>query len=145
MTAQIVIGFGGRALLAMLFILAGLAKILGPQPFLQHMAQYNVPGFLFPAVIVLELGAGIALLCGWQVTFAAAALGIFSLLTAVIFHHALGRACGTNLVLQGSRARRRAYRNGCKCLDGVAAGLARLVRRPAWTWSGTRHTFAFAA
>ena len=50
MSAQMVIGFGGRALLAMLFILAGLAKILGPQPFLQHMAQYNVPGVLLPAV-----------------------------------------------------------------------------------------------
>jgi putative oxidoreductase len=90
MTAQMVIGFGGRALLAMLFILAGLAKILGPQPFLQHMSQYNVPTVLLPAVIALELGAGIALLLGWQVRFAAAALGLFSVLTAVIFHHSLG-------------------------------------------------------
>src|SRR3974390_819203 len=90
MSAQIVIGFGGRALLAMLFILAGLAKIVGPQPFLQHMSQYNVPGVLLPAVIALELGAGIALLLGWQVRFAAAALGMFSVLTAVIFHHSLG-------------------------------------------------------
>jgi putative oxidoreductase len=90
MTAQMVIGFGGRALLAMLFILAGSAKILGPQPFLQHMAQYNVPKILLPAVIALEIGAGIALLLGWQVKFAAAALGIFSLLTAAVFHHSLG-------------------------------------------------------
>jgi putative oxidoreductase len=90
MSAQMVIGFGGRALLAMLFILAGLGKILGPQPFLQHMTQYNVPTVLLPAVIALEMGAGVALLLGWQVKFAAAALGMFSLLTAVIFHHSLG-------------------------------------------------------
>jgi putative oxidoreductase len=89
MTAQFIIGFGGRALLAMLFILAGVAKILGPQPFLQHMAQFNVPGILLPAVIALELGAGLSLLFGWQVRYAAAALGIFSLLTAVIFHHGI--------------------------------------------------------
>lgn len=89
MSAQLWIGFGGRALLAMLFILAGVAKILGPQPFLQHMSQFSVPGILLPAVIALELGAGLALLFGWQVRFAAAALGVFSLLTAVIFHHAL--------------------------------------------------------
>jgi putative oxidoreductase len=84
------VGVGGRALLAMLFILAGLAKVLGPQPFLQHMAAFGVPSFLLPAVIVLEVGAGVALLVGWRLRDAAGALGVFCLLTALVFHHDLG-------------------------------------------------------
>jgi putative oxidoreductase len=80
---------GGRALLAMLFILAGLAKAVGPQPFLQHMAAFGVPAFLLPAVIVLEVGAGVALLLGWRLRDAAGALGMFCLLTALVFHHDL--------------------------------------------------------
>jgi putative oxidoreductase len=85
-----IVAVGGRALLAMLFILAGLAKLAGPQPFLQHMAAFGVPTFLLPAVIALEVGAGAALLLGWRLRDAAAALGLFCLLTAFVFHHDLG-------------------------------------------------------
>ena len=79
----------GRALLALLFILAGLAKALGPQPFLEHMAAFGVPTFLLPAVIVLEVGGGIALMLGWRLRDAAGALSLFCLLTALVFHHDL--------------------------------------------------------
>jgi putative oxidoreductase len=85
-----IVGVAGRALLATLFILAGLAKAVGPQPFLQHMAAFGIPAFLLPAVIVLEVGAGVALLLGWRLREAAAALGVFCLLTALVFHHELG-------------------------------------------------------
>ncbi|MBV8192953.1 MAG: DoxX family protein [Alphaproteobacteria bacterium] len=81
---------GGRTLIALLFILAGLAKALGPQPFLDHMAAFGLPGFLLPAVILLEIGAGLALLVGWRLGEAAAALAAFCILTALIFHHDLG-------------------------------------------------------
>jgi putative oxidoreductase len=57
----------GRALMALLFVLAGLAKALGPQPFLDHMAAFGVPAILLPAVILLEIGAGLAVLIGWRV------------------------------------------------------------------------------
>jgi putative oxidoreductase len=80
----------GRVLVAMLFVFAGLGKILGPQPFLEHMTQFGVPTLLLPAVIALELGAGLLLLSGWRVRYTAGALGIFCVLTAVIFHHELG-------------------------------------------------------
>jgi putative oxidoreductase len=66
----------GRTLLALLFILAGAAKIAGPQPFLDHMAAHHIPGVLLPLVIALELGAGLALLLGWQLSFAAGALAL---------------------------------------------------------------------
>jgi putative oxidoreductase len=80
---------GGRALLALLFILAGAVKILGPAPFLHHMAEFGVPALLLPAVIALELIAGLALLIGWRVREAAGALAIFCVLTAAIFHNQL--------------------------------------------------------
>jgi putative oxidoreductase len=79
----------GRALIALLFILAGLAKALGPQPFLDHMAAFGLPEILLPAVILLEIGAGLALLIGWRLREAAAALAGFCVLTALIFHHDL--------------------------------------------------------
>jgi putative oxidoreductase len=80
----------GRLLLAALFVLAGIAKITGPQPFLDHMAAHHIPTMLLPAVIALELGAGIAILLGWQVPFAAAALAAFCLATAFGFHFDFG-------------------------------------------------------
>ena len=76
----------GRTLLALLFILAGAAKIAGPQPFLDHMAAHHIPGVLLPLVIALELGAGLALLLGWQLSFAAGALALFCIATAFGFH-----------------------------------------------------------
>ncbi|MDH2381004.1 DoxX family membrane protein [Bradyrhizobium sp. CER78] len=76
----------GRSLLALLFILAGVAKIGGPKPFLDHMAAHHIPGVLLPLVIALELGAGLALLIGWQLSFAAGALALFCLATAFGFH-----------------------------------------------------------
>jgi putative oxidoreductase len=76
----------GRSLLALLFILAGAAKIAGPQPFLDHMAAHHIPGALLPLVIALELGAGAALLAGWQLPYAAGALALFCVATALGFH-----------------------------------------------------------
>jgi putative oxidoreductase len=76
----------GRTLLALLFILAGAAKIAGPQPFLDHMAAHHIPGVLLPLVIALELGAGAALLVGWQLPLSAGALALFCIATALVFH-----------------------------------------------------------
>ena len=79
----------GRALVAFLFIAAGFAKIFHAKPYLDHMTRFDVPTFLLPAVIALELGAGLAILVGWRVRDAAGALAIFCVMTAVIFHHQL--------------------------------------------------------
>jgi len=83
---MIIVAIAGRALLASLFIIAGAAKIKTPKPFLDHMKAHSVPSPLLPPVIVLELGAGIAILLGWQLPFAAGALGLFCLATAFVFH-----------------------------------------------------------
>jgi putative oxidoreductase len=84
-----IVAIGGRGLVAILFVLAGLAKILNPKPFLEHMTHFGVPTFLLPAVIALELGAGLALLIGWRIRDAAGVLAIFCVMTAAIFHYPL--------------------------------------------------------
>jgi len=81
-----VITIVGRTLLTLLFILAGAAKIAGPQPFLDHMAAHHIPGVLLPLVILLEFSAGGAVLIGWQLPFAAGALALFCIATAIGFH-----------------------------------------------------------
>jgi len=45
---------------------------------------------LLPLVIALEFGAGLALLFGWQLSFAAGALALFYIATALGFHLNLG-------------------------------------------------------
>jgi len=80
----------GRALIALLFVPAGVFKLVGPRPFLDHMAQHHVPGALLPAVAAFEIGAGALVLVGWQGRWAALALALFCLSTAFVFHLDLG-------------------------------------------------------
>ncbi len=76
----------GRGLLAALFILAGVTKIVQPKPVLEHMTAEHVPTLLLPAVIALELACGIALLIGFRPGLAAGALSLFCIATALVFH-----------------------------------------------------------
>jgi putative oxidoreductase len=75
-----------RALVALLFVLGGIAKIVAPAPYLENMATHHVSGFLLPLVVALEICGGLAILIGWRVTIAAAALGAFCIAAALIFH-----------------------------------------------------------
>ena len=81
-----IVALGGRGLLALLFVLAGATKLIGPKPYVAHMVQLHVPGVLLPAVALFEIGAGAALLIGWNVLFAAGALSLFCIATAIVFH-----------------------------------------------------------
>jgi putative oxidoreductase len=77
-----------RILLGQMFLLAGLSKLgegayAGTQA---YMESVGVPGMLLPLVILLEIGAGLAVLVGWQSRMAAIALAGFTLLAALIFH-----------------------------------------------------------
>jgi len=77
----------GRVLLALIFVMAGLGK-LGPgyAATQGYMESMGVPGGLLPLVILLEIGAGLALMLGWQARWVAGALALFTLVAAVIFH-----------------------------------------------------------
>jgi putative oxidoreductase len=79
----------GRLLLAALFILEGWSKIRGYEAAADYMDRYGVPGVLLPAVIALELGAGVMLAVGWRTRLAALALSGFCIAAAVLFHNQL--------------------------------------------------------
>jgi putative oxidoreductase len=75
-----------RILLAHIFIMAGMNKIMGYAGTQGYMEAMGVPGMLLPLVILVEVGAGLALLVGWQTRWAAYSLAGFTVVSAVIFH-----------------------------------------------------------
>jgi putative oxidoreductase len=81
-----VVNLLGRGLIALPFVPAGIAKFATPGPFLEHMAAHGVPGVLLPLVGVFEVIAGLSILTGLFSRYSAAALGLFCVATAAIFH-----------------------------------------------------------
>ena len=80
----------GRVLISAIFIMAGLNKIMGYAGTQGYMESMGVPGILAPLVILTELGAGLAVLLGWQTRIAAFLLAGFSILSALLFHNNFG-------------------------------------------------------
>ena len=76
----------GRVLIAAMFLVAGLGKITGYAGTQAYMAAAGVPGALLPAVIVLEVLGGAAIMAGWHTRAVAAALALFSIVAALLFH-----------------------------------------------------------
>ena len=76
-----------RMMLGHLFLIAGWQKIGGYEGTQGYMESVGVPGMLLPLVVLLELGAGLAIIIGWQTKLAAAALALFTIASAVLFHH----------------------------------------------------------
>jgi DoxX len=97
------------------FILAGISKITGSETVLAHVAQHHVPGALLPLVVVLEIGAGMALFSGWFVRPAALLLSGFCLGDGGAVPPGFRRSRRALDVLQGSGARRRPAVAGGKC------------------------------
>ncbi len=75
-----------RLLVAGLFVPEGWGKISGYADTQSYMAQFGVEPRLAPLVIALEFGGGLALAFGAATRPLALALGMFSLLAALIFH-----------------------------------------------------------
>jgi putative oxidoreductase len=76
----------GRVLMSFIFIMAGISKIGAYAGTQGYMESVGVPGILLPAVILLEVAGGVAILLGWQTRIAALLLAGFSIVSALIFH-----------------------------------------------------------
>jgi putative oxidoreductase len=79
----------GRILLALIFVISGFGKITGFEGTVGYIAAKGLPLPQLGAVlaIVVEFGAGILLVIGWQARWAATALFLFLIPTTLIFHN----------------------------------------------------------
>jgi putative oxidoreductase len=82
----------GRILLGAVFIMSGLGKLGAPGPVQGYIAAVGLPAPLLAYVValVVEVGGGALLLVGYRTKAVAAVLAVFCVLTAVVFHRALG-------------------------------------------------------
>ena len=82
----------GRILIALIFVLSGAGKISGFEGTVGYIASKGLPYPALAAIaaIVVELGGGIALILGWKARWAAAAMLLFTVSAAVIFHNFWG-------------------------------------------------------
>jgi putative oxidoreductase len=78
----------GRVLLAALFLWSGYGKLVYMDGNVAYMQAYGLPaaGLLIWAALAVELVGGVMLLAGWKARWAAAVLGLFTLVAAVLFH-----------------------------------------------------------
>jgi len=77
-----------RVLLTVMFIVSGFGKITGFDGTVGYIASKGMPLPQLMAIgaIVVELGAGILLLVGYQARLAALAIFVFLIPTSLIFH-----------------------------------------------------------
>jgi putative oxidoreductase len=112
--------FFGRVLMSAIFLSAGVSKIgayAGTQAYMESM---GVPGAMLPLVIALEVGAGLAVLLGWQTRISAFLLAGFSVLSALIFHSDFGNQMQSILFMKNL---------------AMAGGLLMLVANGSGRWS----------
>lgn len=82
----------GRVLIAAIFLMSGLNKIMQPAMTQQYMAAMGMPftTLMLIGAIAIEMGAGLALLLGYRTRAAAWALFVFMIPTTLIFHTNFG-------------------------------------------------------
>ena len=79
-----------RISISTLFLLNGIFKINNYEGTVGWMESFGMPGVLLIPAIILEIIAPILLIVGYKTKLAAAALGLFCLATAIIFHNDFG-------------------------------------------------------
>ena len=77
----------GRIFISGIFLLSAYNKIGNYEGTLGWMSSFGLPGFLLAPAILLEVIAPILIILGYQTKIAAAALSIFCIATAFIFHN----------------------------------------------------------
>jgi len=91
-TSQSVLPLVGRVLMASIFILSGLSKLAAAAATQGYIASAGLPApvLAYVVAVAVEVGGGLLLLVGYRARVVAAVLAVFTLATALAFHHAFG-------------------------------------------------------
>ena len=85
-----IIDLSARISISLLFFINGYLKIINYDGTVEWIESFDLPGSLIIPAIILEIIAPIFLIIGYKTKLAAAALGLFCLITAIIFHNDFG-------------------------------------------------------
>lgn len=82
----------GRLLMAAIFLFSGAGKLMAPGGTIGYIASVGIPlpELAYAGALAMELGGALLLVVGYRTRWVAAALALFSVVSAVIFHNALG-------------------------------------------------------
>ena len=89
---QSLAALAGRILIAQIFLLSGIDKIVHYAPTLGYMTKVGLP---FPEVLlvasaIVEIVAALAIIAGWKTRWAAAALVLWMIPVTWVFHNPSG-------------------------------------------------------
>ena len=76
-----------RILISILFFLNGIFKIMNYDGAISWIESYGIPGVLIIPAIILEILGPILIILGYKTKITASILGVFCLVTAIIFHN----------------------------------------------------------
>jgi putative oxidoreductase len=85
-TLDNVVLLASRLLLALIFVHEGAFLAMNFAAASAGMAKMGVPAAALVPTIALQLVAGLAIAIGWHARLGAAALGLFCVATAILFH-----------------------------------------------------------
>jgi putative oxidoreductase len=114
----------GRVLIALLFVPAGWAKVVGFAGTVGYIQSQGVP---LPEVaaavgIAAELGLALLLLVGWQARWAALGLAVFTFVISFIFHNYWGVPAEQVMAQRGNFFKNMAISGGLLAFAAFGAG-----------------------
>lgn len=91
-TSQSIVPAIGRILMAAIFVFSGIGKALAPEATLGYIQSVGLPfaSLALVGAIAIEIGGGALLVLGYKTRLVATGLAVFSLVTAFVFHNAIG-------------------------------------------------------
>lgn len=78
----------GRVLLAAVFLVAGLRKIMGPAATAGYFAKLGMPAaeVMVWVAVIIEVGGALMLISGWKIRYAAWVIALFVLIASFMAH-----------------------------------------------------------
>ena len=129
--ATAVLPLVGRLLMAAIFLISAFGKLAAPTGTIGYIASVGLPAptLAYAAALAAELGGGLLLVLGYRTRLVAAALAVFSVVSAVFFHSALADQNQMfhflkNIAMAGGLLQVAAFGAGSFSLDARRSGSA---------------------